>query len=370
MSKHLTLEMLAALQDGRTSPLQEQQMRVHLSNCMACAQLADALALVNHDPSPQTIAATNSANSCLAPEDFANYLNQQLGWWQRRRMQRHLSACQSCRSTLADMIRIDSTSLTQADLNWLKSLPNFILTPVPAAVFLNEAKHTPARPRWRGKNIFETRPAPAYALAFAVVVVLIAMFGWPEFSVWQSQRLAQQGLETLTQSYDIASASLRPSGNFQPRLLSGTRKEATLSSSHIAQEKFQGSLGWNAENRLALRGRALLAFFEGDFAAADSLLRILLSHDPNNPETLNDLAVVLAARAPELALPYVERALAQQPELRPACFNRAYLLQKLKRNEEARQAWQAYLKLHDDAEWESFAHLLLRQLEASLLKKN
>ncbi len=371
MSQHLTIEKLVALQRGRTSPLQEQQMRAHLSACKTCAQLADALAILHHDTSPNTIAATRSASACFAPEDLANYLSQQLSWWQRRRMQKHISACESCRSTLAAMMRIENTSLEQSDLNWLKSLPDFTLTPVPAQLPVVDANHTPPRPRWPFKHIFETKPVPAFAFAFAVVFLIVAKFGWPEFSTWQSQRLAQQGLETLTRRYDIASPSLRPAaGNFQPKLLTDVRSDNPSSATNPAREQFQSSLGWNSENRLALRGQALLAFFEGQATVADSLLRILLTHDPNDAETLNDLGVVLAARASELALPYVERALMQQRHFPPAHFNRAYLLQKLNRFEDARQAWQEYLELSDNTEWKNFARLQLRQLEATSPKKN
>lgn len=362
MSKHITIAMLAARQSGILSPEHEQQLREHLATCPTCAELAQGLTTLGKKIAPPQGAAAREESACLAPEAFANYLNERLSWWQRRKMQAHISACANCRSTLVAMLRIENTSLDEADMHWLRSLPAFVPKTLSSnSPFVKPAKTSRQVEVWAGiKNLFYERPAPAFAVAFTIVLLLAGSFVFP---AWQSRRLAQQGMEALALRYEIAQQSLRPVGNFQPALLSGARSAEQIPNAETAREKLRNSLRWDNSNALAQRGQALQAFFDKDSATAVRLLDDLLIKTPNDAEALNDFGVVISAHAPERALQYLERALTLQPDLPAARFNRAYLLQKMLRSEAARQAWQEYLQLNEAMEWETFAKLQLRQLE-------
>ena len=362
MSKHITIATLAARQSGTLPQAQEQQVREHLATCSLCAELAQTLTSLGKNFAPPKESTVLEESACLTPEVFANYMNEKLSWWQRRKMHEHLGGCANCRSTLVAMLRMANTALDEADMNWLHSLPAFV--PKPLASSSPPSQPSRLWPRagiWAGiKNMFYERSVPAFAVAFAMVLLLIGNFVFPD---WQSRRLAQQGMEELALRYEIAQEGLRPAGNFQPALLSGARSAAQIPNAEKAREKLQSSLRWDDTNALAQRGQALQAFFDKDSTTAIRLLRELLVKAPNDAEALNDLGVVIGAHAPEQALQYLERALALQPNLPAARFNRAYLLQKMLRLEAARQAWQEYMQLNEATAWEHFAKLQLRQLE-------
>ncbi len=369
MSQHVTIAALTAQQRRGLTPEQEQQMRAHLLECRQCAQLEEALAIIGKAPLPRPASPARAQAACLEPETFANYFNRKYFFYRRWQIQKHLAACANCRALLADLIRMNNTQLREEESAWLKTLPAFqpkVLHSRPREQRAMPAMPEPARtPLWVGiKSFFRTKPLPAFGLAFATVLLLAAQIGWPEFSNWQSRRLAQQGWEALAQQYTISAEHLRPAGKFQPRLLSGPRAPQSSSRVNAAEEKFQSSLNWNAASLLAQRGQALQAYFADDPAKAERILETLQHQHPNDAEVLNDLGVVAATlHSPEKALHYVEQALALHPNFPAARFNRADLLQRLNRRAEARQAWQEYLQLDEGADWQNLAELQRKRLE-------
>lgn len=370
MQKHLTIATLSAKRRAALTPEQEQQTRAHLAQCRECTQLEETLKKIDAITLPQKAQTAQQTTACLEVETLANYFNRQYSFYRRWQIHRHIAACADCRGALTDLLRIANTELSEVEHAWLKTLPAF--QPEARASrehsppYALESKDPVRQSFWSGvKTIFRTRPLPAYGLVFAVTLFLAIKIGLPEFSDWQSRRLAQEGLNELARDHEISSGQLRPAGKFQPELLSaGTRSSQPSSQQNTASAKFQNSLRWNANNLSARRGQALAAFFAQDTASAHHLLHELHLQYTESAEIANDLGVVTAALgASEKALYYFEHALARNPDFPEACFNRAHLLQRLNRRAEARQAWQKYLELNEGTDWRQAARLQNSRLE-------
>src|SRR5579864_2242021 len=92
--------------------------------------------------------------------------------------------------------------------------------------------------------------------------------------------------------------------------------------------------------------------------------------DPSDAAALNDLgAAYLDLASPEQPIPYLraldafDRALALQPALAAARFNRALALERLTLRRPARVAWQRYLQLEGESGWAAEARRHLRDLD-------
>ena len=362
MSKHLTLADISANRQKLLPHEQERQANAHLAQCRDCAQLDETLALLGNAPLPRRAQNTRATATCLAPETMANYCNGKYFFWRRRQIEKHIAACAGCRTMLADLIRLAHTRLRKDERAWLKTLP---ATKAVAPRERAEPVHVPRRQEYKAR--FRLRPAPAFALAFATVVLLIAKISWPEISNWQSQRLARQGLAQLEQQHKIFPEHLRPTGDFQLTPLSSQRGHKQESAGDLATEKFRSSLAWNANNLSAQRGQALHAYLSNKFEEAQQLLFALQQQYPTSAEVQNDLSVVaLALHGAEQALNFVEQALVLRPNFPQALFNRAMLLQKLQRREDARRAWQEYLRSEASSPWHDFAQRQLQALASPL----
>lgn len=121
------------------------------------------------------------------------------------------------------------------------------------------------------------------------------------------------------------------------------------------------------ENRHEL-GRAHLLLGELDEAIA--VLRSLVQEAPSKAGPLNDLGAALLARGEAKDRPddlteassVIDRALAADPGLREALFNKAVALEKLHLDEQAEKAWLAYLAGAESSPWSDEARARLEKL--------
>ncbi|MEW6734035.1 MAG: CHAT domain-containing protein [Acidobacteriota bacterium] len=114
------------------------------------------------------------------------------------------------------------------------------------------------------------------------------------------------------------------------------------------------------------RALALLYLAKGQISKAVNTLEIATRRSPHNVLLLNDLAALYFTRAQYQNQPLdllnafstVNTALAINPKLKEAGFNRALILERLQLTTDARKAWQEYLALEQSAEWtrEAQAH--------------
>jgi tetratricopeptide (TPR) repeat protein len=122
---------------------------------------------------------------------------------------------------------------------------------------------------------------------------------------------------------------------------------------------------------LHLRGKA--ALLVGDLSGAVTALQSAAEARPADAEVLNDLAVAYLERASRgadpndlpSALAMLNRAVDADRLLPEARFNRAYVLQRLGMEAEARAAWEHYLALDNRSLWADEARLHLTNLTRS-----
>jgi len=121
----------------------------------------------------------------------------------------------------------------------------------------------------------------------------------------------------------------------------------------------------------ALRARGIASFVVGDIDRAIVALEQAAGQRPGDPRILNDLGAAYLVRAerhnqPEdlsRAIGSLNRAVTANHLLPEALFNRAYALQRLSLNEEARDAWRMYLRVDDRSGWADEARVHLRELD-------
>jgi anti-sigma factor RsiW len=105
--------------------------------------------------------------------------------------------------------------------------------------------------------------------------------------------------------------------------------------------------------------RALAALATGEVDRAVEALEGAVRQSPADPGFLSDLSAAYLARAARsgspddgrLALEAADRALLVNAAMPEALFNRALALDGLDRADDARRAWQAYLKVDRDSPW-------------------
>ena len=118
------------------------------------------------------------------------------------------------------------------------------------------------------------------------------------------------------------------------------------------------------------RAVGVAALLASDLDEAVNSLAIAAAAAPDNGETANDLAAAYYERAQRLerpedlpaALDAVEHALRLKPALLPAWFNRALIITAFGLNEEARSAWQDYIRRDPDSPWSEEATRREREL--------
>jgi tetratricopeptide (TPR) repeat protein len=368
VDRHLTLAILMAKHRGELHAEQNEDIRQHLAACEHCQHRDEIVPHIakllgarmdRHLPSDKTENCFDHLSICL-------YVAGQLPFFKIRKIETHLANCENCRRVLVAFSQIDLSQLSVEEKALLESLPPIQPAERLAQVYarLNQLGTESVHPRKYsaplreiGESVFYFRPK--FRHAFGIVVMIIGLlFVWQKAPGWYSDSLAQRGMKLLVQQQFLSSSDLRPAGNFKhtnfPRR-SQRRGHSEQQESPI-EASFRKSLNWNPENRLARHGLALSAYFDGNDMQADSLLRLLLAEDPQDACVLNDLGVVAQRRGKiGSAIAFLEKALRVQPNFTEAVFNYARILEESGRSDEARRAWQKYVKIDSTSEWAEVA---------------
>lgn len=209
-----------------------------------------------------------------------------------------------------------------------------------------------------------TRRLWQFAVLALGAIALCAILLRPIFDQWYSDKLAIAGMQALVDDRTLPEYAVRLGGDFLPAPGGFYRSQSDQAQASRSSREFAASLSWNAENVVALRGQALIAYFNFEYEEALAILHKLLQDSPQDALLLNDLGVVAAAlEQPEQALSYFEQAVTYQPDFVIARFNRAVMLEELGRIEPAIRAWQEYLALSENTPWLEVAHDRLQKLQ-------
>ncbi|MGE4067717.1 MAG: zf-HC2 domain-containing protein, partial [Vicinamibacterales bacterium] len=287
---------------------------------------------------------------CPGAESLAAFVDGGLPDAERAELVLHLAECDPCRHLVAEVLLVQES---------LGTAPAPVPAPRPAAV-------VERRPRWT----FLPQPR-TLALAAAVVAALsLVPLTLLEFG---ADAIGGRPMRALTgTAAPERTVEARVTGGFAyaplgaPSRAAGDRAVPApwrlVAAAGEVREDFEDDL--TADGRRAVGVAALLV---GDFDQAVDALGEAAAAEPSDARMLSDYAAALHERArvggrPDdlpRALDAAERAVAADPSLAEAWFNRALAITDFNLRDQAIEAWEAYLSRDRDSKWadEARAHL-------------
>jgi cellulose synthase operon protein C len=286
----------------------------------------------------------SSAAACVDSQRLAAYVDGTLVPNERAGVEAHLADCEACREVVAEAAR-STEALDGADAD-ADEEPSTAPTVDIAA----------ARRRW-GRRI-------VWGLAAAAVVIVAVFLPWRS---WVSQRpTSQKRMAALVEA--VGQRRL-----FEPRLTGGfaygplaavmrsgeSDSEADLSPDiRLAAGELEKAHEAHASPRTAA-GRAIGALVLGDIDTAIGLLERATQANPKIAAHWSDLAAAYLVRSSRTgdpdavaqALAAVDLALALEPRMPEALFNRALVLDAIGRPNDAALAWSTYLSVDPTSGW-------------------
>jgi anti-sigma factor RsiW len=281
----------------------------------------------------------SSGDDCPDVETLAAYVDGLLDPATRAQVEEHAADCSDCREILADAAAfvLDSQA-----------------TPAPVHDVVVPAPRVLPFPRpWRGGIV------ALLAVAAAALIVVRINPGWLPWSGSRSPDLA--ALIATLGNQPTRPIDGRLSGGFsyrpQPTVTRGSSGREISPEVQIAAANIELAAPGQSSSQQAARGLALLATGEIDRAIGE--LENAVRQSPGAAAYLNDLSAAYLARAATadragdwtLALQTADRALALEPAMKEALFNRALALGGSRSTDQARAAWQAYLKIDPTSPW-------------------
>jgi CHAT domain-containing protein len=288
-------------------------------------------------------AMKNGVDACPDLETLAAYLDGRLTETERLHIAEHLASCETCYFVF-----------TEAAQTRIAAVPQPEPLPVPAV-------------NWKSRRIL-WGSAAGLAVAASMVLAVAGLF---------SLRTAEPAeLRALV----AAVGNERP---IEPRLtggfaygpirsaVRGVDADTVSPDVRIAAARIEKRV---VEERTAktLHSLGISYLVLGNVARAVPILEEAADQPGAQGRVLSDLAAAYLERAARdkrgqdltKALAAADRATKADSQLAEAWFNRAYALERLSLFEEAKRAWQDYLRLDDRTPWAAEARTHLRQLDA------
>ena len=282
---------------------------------------------------------------CPDAETLAAYLDGQLFPEQRDRLEEHVAGCDACAVALAEAIRFQSAGVSESEVE------------DPS----NGSQEPSVRRRWVAAAALAMLTGGTLWLAIPGGSGTRSGFVQDAWRPWQGDPRAP---------LIAATAQGRP---LLPRLTGGFRWTGSVETTRALTSRPSQPVPWEyyeaaakvrraaadsptAERLGALADAHLLT---GDVDSALITLSRALAAEPSDPRLQSDLAAAYVARgqrqgqAADLAaaVETASAALAAEPGLLEARFNRALALQALHLRGQARRAWEDYLVAETDRDW-------------------
>jgi tetratricopeptide (TPR) repeat protein len=277
-------------------------------------------------------------DDCPDLEMIASYLDGRVTEHERTHVARHMAACQTCYFVFTEAAQMRRTEATVAR----KPEPP---SPVPSPT------SPVAAVAWK------TASAAVGIAACALLAIQVGIVPWRTSESSELRALvAAVGTER-----PIAA---RLTGGFAYGPLRGVTRSGDSANRTISPDiRIAGAqiekqaIERRTSQTLSALGTAYLV--QGDIPRAITALE--QAADQPNPDAriLNDLAAAYLARGTRdndaadfaKALTLAARVIAANPRLVEGWFNRAYALERLGSPNEARRAWEDYLKVDEDSDW-------------------
>lgn len=286
------------------------------------------------------------AGDCPDLETIAAYLDGRLTERERARVTAHLVDCEDCYALFSESARVLEPP---AVVPWYERLKSTI-TPMRPAVVIG----------WTGT-----------ALATAAALTMFVQTG--QLARWRSSDSNLQALVAAVGTDRPIEARLTGGfayGTFRGALRSGDQSAVAGSPDvRIAvAEVEKEALVKRSPGTLRALGAAYLV--TGETVRAISVLEEAAQRSALDASILSDLSAAYLSGADRVnrqddlakALAAANRAVKVDPTLAEAWFNRAYALERLSLIQEARAAWQEYLRHDSDSAWAVEARRHLERL--------
>lgn len=235
--------------------------------------------------------------------------------------------------------------------------------------------------------------APQWKIA-AFAIILVSL-GWGTWRLFVYTSPVNEAMAALNQAYrETRPVEQRITGfsyaefksSDQRRGGTGEEKGAEeLKIDYVALERAKNFLfgrNWNASDTETLHALGKYYLTQKEFDKAIDQLRKALASDPGNAQLQSDLGAAMLGRIArdshtkagrrnedvEECLKHLNRALALDPTLLEARFNRALLYQEEGLQREAREDWNKYLQSDPNSKWSDEARDKLAEIEKALNK--
>jgi len=305
------------------------------------------------------------AGECPDLESIAAYLDNRLDAGARARVAEHLASCSDCYSVYGEAAHVLATPGP-----WRPTVRDRV-----QAV----ADHLVVGIRRAAAAIVAAPAQSALAGAVATAAILLVVVG--------GDRLIPGGRPSAELQALVAAVGTertiegRLTGGFAYGPLRGAVRSGEAASVavppdvRIAAAQIEKRSSSDRSPR-ALDSLGLAYLVTGELDRAIGALEEAADRPQPDAQVLSDLSAAYLARASRnhpqdfaRAATMAERAVKANPRLAEAWFNRACALERLSLADEARQAWQDYLKIDDRSEWAAEARSRLKALSTSTLSQ-
>ncbi|MCS6806369.1 MAG: zf-HC2 domain-containing protein [Acidobacteriota bacterium] len=293
---------------------------------------------------------TQNNLQCPNEEVWFGYLEGTLDKERQQQMENHLLSCPTCRHTLVMVIKLVQPEISDEEQQELERLELAALTEQAKQLQARPAQIRPAtiRPLTKPWVLRHWRIAASLLAAVALSALVWALLG--------NHSELDQGMQALRQAYtDERLLQARLTGGFPYAPYHAERNAASATGNQtalaLAEQLLKSAV---AKTNSAAAHHALGRYYllSRQPEQALSALTQALSQQPTSAEIQCDIGVAYMQRADlSGALRAFDQALAHNPRLPEALFNRALCLQLLSRWSDARAAWQQYLAVDWSSAW-------------------
>ena len=296
-------------------------------------------------------------DGCPDLETIAAYVDRALPEAERARVTEHLASCETCYFVFTESVQTQVTAAVKRE------------TVAPSALTIAGSQQPPGFGRWSQWAVWS-----AVAAVTATAAALLLMVR-PQLLEIQ-RRLRLQALVTAVGTNRVIEPRL--TGGFEygpmrnPVRADGAATTDLSPDVRIAAANIEKALQMD-ESAAALRVLGIAHLLSGNSERAVECLERSSALRPEDAAIQSDLSAAYLTRTPPevrgenagRALAAADRAVAVNPRLGEALFNRALAVERLLRVAAARQAWNRYLSVDANSGWADEARLHLRMLESA-----
>jgi hypothetical protein len=281
------------------------------------------------------------ADACPDAETIAVYLDRGLTARGRADLAMHMAGCETCYFLFTEAAQMRTAAAPET------ATP----APKPDGVLHFLKRVRPSNVAWRA-----TAAAVGMA-ACAMLAIAVGVVPWPASEPTGVRALVvavgnERPIEARL-SGGFAYGPVRAVTRSGDGAMAASSPDVRIAAARIEKQAIER----RTMDTLSALGAAYLV--QGDIPRAITALEQAADQPNPDPRILNDLAAAYAARGsrdnhkPDFAkaLSFAERVVAANPRLAEGWFNRAYALERLGSPDEARRAWEDYLRVDERSEW-------------------